>query len=276
MLEQAGPFDLVYERYSLWSYAGMEYGHGVLEVNAPLIEEQAQYFTLVDRTGAERVAERVFGAAKVIAAVSREVADYIARPNVHVVPNGVNHHRYPPGLQPSRPSDKFTVGFLGNVRPWHGLPILVEAFAQLRDARLLVVGDAAIEGAECTGRVSPDDVPGLLASMDVATCPYPKLDHFYFSPLKLYEYMAAGLPVVASRIGQLAEVLENGVTGVLCEPGNAVELAEALERLQRDPQLRTRLSQAARARVLREHTWDAVVRRILELAGIAVRSEVNA
>src|SRR5579864_987734 len=67
-LKQAGPFDFVYERYSLWSFAAMEYARekgipGLLEVNAPLIEEHAQYRILVDRAATERVAERVFDAA---------------------------------------------------------------------------------------------------------------------------------------------------------------------------------------------------------------------
>lgn len=73
------PFDMIYERYSLWSYAGMEYARatgvpGSLEVNAPLVEEQATHRGLVDRAGAERVAERVFNAATSLLAVSEEVA----------------------------------------------------------------------------------------------------------------------------------------------------------------------------------------------------------
>jgi glycosyltransferase involved in cell wall biosynthesis len=105
--------------------------------------------------------------------------------------------------------------------------------------------------------------------MDVAAAPYPPLAHFYFSPLKVYEYMAAGLPVVASRIGQLAELVAEGVNGLLCQPGDPAALAAALGRLRAEPELRNRLGRAARATVLRKHTWDAVARRILRLAGLA-------
>lgn len=297
-LQQAGPFDLVYERYSLWNFAGMDYARagrvpGVLEVNAPLMAEQAQYRELVDRGSAQRVAERVFGGAGVLIAVSEEVAAYLdsypaARGRVHVVPNGVNPGRFDPPVAASCPSGPgtFTVGFVGTFRPWHGLPILVEAFARLRQraaaTRLLVVGDgkeratldAAVsthglrDAVTLTGQVAPDEVPGLLASMDVAVAPYPKLEQFYFSPLKVYEYMAAGLPIVASRIGQLGTLIQDGINGLLSPPGDANALAATLDQLRCDTGLRARLGQAARATVLRDHTWDAVVGRILRLADV--------
>jgi glycosyltransferase involved in cell wall biosynthesis len=297
-LESAGPFALVYERYSLWSFAGMEYAraagtHGLLEVNAPLIEEQAEYRGLFDRRSAERVAERVFGAATTLIAVSEEIAAYLesyptARGRVHVVPNGVDPARFPIGLQASYACcpGTFTIGFVGSLKPWHGLLMLVEAFAMLhrRDPqiRLLIVGDGPEgeklmadllrrglrDAAHFTGMVPASEVPQLLASMDVAVAPYPQPPHFYFSPLKVYEYMAAGLPVVASRIGQLGTLIEDGVNGLLCPPGDAKALAEALDRLRREPKLCARLGQAARATVLRNHTWEAVAQRILHLAGL--------
>src|SRR5262249_23595332 len=92
------------------------------------------------------------------------------------------------------------------------------------------------------------------------------LEHFYFSPLKVYEYMAAGRPCVASRIGQIEATIEDGRNGVLCPPGDAAALAKALERLLRDPALRSQLGDAARDTVQRTHTWDAAVARILALA----------
>ena len=300
LLERSGPFDLVYERYSLWSFAGMEYARavgvpGLLEVNAPLIEEQAEYRGLVDRASAEQVAARVFDAATVLIAVSEEIAAYLERypttqGRVHVVPNGVNPDRFAASPRPSCPGRPrtFTVGFVGSLKPWHGLPILIEAFTVLHrrdpNIQLLIVGDGKekervslmtelsvrglLEAAHFTGMVTPSEVPGLLASMDVAVAPYPNLPHFYFSPLKVYEYMAAGLPVVASRIGQLAELIQDGISGLFCLPGDPVTLAEALDRLRWEPELRTRLGQVARATVLQDHTWDAVVRRILQLAGV--------
>jgi glycosyltransferase involved in cell wall biosynthesis len=298
-LERAGPFDLVYERYSLWSHEGMDYAQskavpGVLEVNAPLIDEQARERVLVDRAQAEWVAHRVFGNASVVTAVSDEVAAYLKKyaemeGRVHVIQNGVNPDRFPAELKPTHPASNgiFTVGFVGTLKPWHGVETLIDAFDRLRtldpSVRLLVVGDgperARLEAdvsrrglphaVHFTGSVDAVEVPGLLASMEAAVAPYPKLEYFYFSPLKVFEYMAAGCAVVASRIGQLKGVLEHEVSGLLCDPGDAAELAGALLRLRREPDLRDRIGKAARLKVRQVHTWEATVRRLLQLAGIA-------
>ena len=305
-LERNGPYDLVYERYALWGYEGMDYAQsrrvpGLLEINAPLIDEQARHRVLVDRSRAEWVAHRAFGNATALIAVSREVAGYLtefpdAARRTQVVPNGVDPGRFPDNLEPSRPGEPgtFTVGFVGTLKPWHGLLTLVRAFDRLHaidpGVRLLVVGDgperARIEGdlrarglgdsARLTGSVAPDEIPGLLASMDAAVAPYPSLGRFYFSPLKVYEYMAAGRAVVASRIGELDALIEPDVSGLLCTPGSPVELADALLRLRRDPALRDRLGRAARERVRCSHTWDATVCRILGLAGWSAVMQRNA
>ncbi len=296
-LARQGSFDLVYERYSLWSFAGMEYAQtrelrGMLEVNAPLIEEQERHRGLIDRSSAESVAERVFAAASCVVAVSNEIARHLElypalRGRVHVVPNGVNPGRFPENRQASCPAEPgtFTVGFVGTLKPWHGLDILMNAFTVLHriapKTRLLIVGDGperdnlgaslssdVRQATHFTGAVSPSEVPGLLASMDVGVAPYPEQPDFYFSPLKLYEYMAAGLPIVASRIGQVAELIRHEWNGLLCPPGDSAGLAAALDRVRTDRALGARMGRIARECVVREHTWDAVVQRILELARI--------
>ena len=90
------------------------------------------------------------------------------------------------------------------------------------------------------------EVAALIQTFDVALAPYPRPDHvFYFSPLKLFEYMACGVPVVATNLGQISEVVRDGETGLLCPPGDHEALVAACERLLEDPDLRSRLGKAA-------------------------------
>jgi len=294
-LAQAGPFDMIYERYSLWSFAAMEFARaqrlpGVLEVNAPLIEEQSRHRQLFNQAGAEEVARRAFSAASTLIAVSGEVASYLESYSetcgrVHVISNGVNPARFP--WPPAPKSEQtFTIGFVGTLKPWHGLDGLIDAFVLLHrnhaEARLLIIGDGPKRGdleralqshglthaVDLTGAVAPDRIPALLAEVDVAVAPYPDNPDFYFSPLKVLEYMAAGLPVVASRIGQLTSLIQHGHNGILCPPGQPVALAEALAQLMKSPTLRQALGNQARHTVAQAYSWESVTQRILKLADI--------
>jgi glycosyltransferase involved in cell wall biosynthesis len=292
-LQAAGPFDIVYERAALWSVAPMVHAArsgavGVIELNAPLLDEQARYRTLILAHTARVLLASALQQARLVVAVSDAVAAWashlVPTANVHVVPNGVDVRRFDPSSN-GRGHTAFVVGFVGTLKPWHGLPVLVEAFARLAadvpDARLLIVGDGpcrreiesslarlgCADHATLTGAVDPEQVPGLLSQMDVAVAPYPPLHDFYFSPLKLTEYMAAGLPVVASAVGQVTCLVRHDETGLSCAPGDARSLASALARLYTEPRLRERLGRNARALVAEQHTWTRALARILQLAG---------
>jgi len=295
-LDSRGPFDLVYERHSLWSYAGMEYARdhfvpGLLEVNAPLILEQRRYRKLVLEDEANLAVAKAFGAASALLGVSEGVAGYLRGHSavtapVYVVPNGVDPRRFMPPSRDRSPdgSRPFRVGFVGMLKPWHAVDDLVEAFSGLRrqcgNTQLLIVGDGpqrhiletkvsacgAHDAVDFHGAVAPAEVPPLLASMDVAVVPYAPTEGFYFSPLKLFEYMAAGRAIVAARIGQMETFVVDGVTGLLYPPGDVASLTSALVRLAEDEPLRRRLGAAAREVAIRDHTWHAVIGRIFELA----------
>lgn len=293
-LAEEGPYDLIYERHALWSHAAMEHAAnrgipGLLEVNAPLVEEQSRHRGLHHRDVAEECAHRAFRNATALLAVSDEVAGYL-RPQVpnpaavRVVPNGVDPARFPERRPAARRGAPWTVGFVGTLKPWHGVEILLEAFGLLRnnapEARLCLIGDGPersrlearvaaagiVDHVEFTGAIPPEMIPARLAALEVAVAPYPALENFYFSPLKVYEYMAASLPVVASDLGQLGGLIRHGVDGWLVPAGDPRALAQALGLLHADPALRNRLGAEARATILRGHTWDHVVDRILRIA----------
>lgn len=291
VLDRAGPFDLVYERFALWATTGMRWAAravvpSVLEVNALLVDEQLHHRGLVDVAGARECAAESLAAAGVAVCVSEPIRDWVASvapaTPALVLPNGVDPRRFPVTPEPPGP---FTVGFVGTLKPWHGVDTLVRAVATLGDVHLRVVGDGPegeglrelaqrlglADRVVFTGAVDPASLPAELARVHVAAAPYPEPDG-YFSPLKVFEYLAAGRPVVASRSGQLREVLTHGHDALLVPPGDQGALVAALARLRDDPVERARLAQAAR-RTASRHTWTAVVARSLEAAGLSTEPE---
>ncbi|SOC56859.1 glycosyltransferase family 4 protein [Ornithinimicrobium cerasi] len=278
--------DVVHERYSLFStvLATVSAAHActtVLEVNAPLVDEQREHRVLVDEAGAEAALEAQVAAADVVACVSEQVAGWVrsrtTRPgdaDVRVTPNGVNTDRIMP-VTPD-PSGDPVVVFVGTLKPWHGVEDLLAAaaLAQVR-WRLRIVGDgpqrSVVErlvarhqlDVELLGAIAPEQVPQALEGAAVAVAPYPASADHYFSPLKVYEYGAAGLPVVASAIGQIPDVVVDGATGVLVPPSDPAALAAALDALVTDPARARRLGAAARRRMETLHSWDSVLGRSL-------------
>lgn len=285
----AGGADLVYERYSLFSTALAEVAEatgaaGILEVNAPLIEEQRTHRVLVDEEAAAKALARQVAAATATVAVSDPVRDWVRErtgsESVHTVPNGVSITRIVP--RPEEIGDP-VVTFVGTLKPWHGVADLLAAAALAkRPWKLRIIGDgperAALEeqaaglGIEVDfrGAVAPADMPGQLAGSAIGVAPYPDLggeQQQYFSPLKVYEYLAAGLPVVASAVGQLPQIL--GELGTLVPPSDPAALAAAIDTLAADPVLRGKLGWRGRMQAEEKHSWAGAVDRILGLAGRA-------
>lgn len=285
---------LVYERLSLFGDAGQHIAAAipgarhVLEVNALLAEEEALWRGLHHVDRATRIERDVLESADLTVAVSGEVADKIRstapRARCVVVENGAEVERFralpPRGAARQAldlPSDAPIVGFVGALRPWHGVDIALTAIARTPHLHLAVVGDGPVRAelqalavelgiqarAHFLGHRDHEGVATLLAASDVAVAPYPDLDSFSFSPLKLYEYLAAGTPVVASAIGQIPDALDHGRWGALVPPGDADALAAALLRATTDPEARMRAA-AARLHALANHGWADRARRIVD------------
>ena len=281
---RAGGYDLVYERYSLFSTVIAECGvPGILEVNAPLIDEQRTHRVLVDEQAADAALQEQVQAALATICVSDPVRDWvIARTEgtrVFTVPNGVNVHRITP--QPESPGAP-VVTFVGTLKPWHGVDVLLRARAQAhKDWKLRIIGDGPMRAElddlarslgidmDFRGAVAPDAIPQHMAGTAIGVAPYPAMDtdsDQYFSPLKVYEYMAAGLPVVASRVGQLPEIM--GESAYLVPPSDPEALAEALDALVANPVERARVGSDNRRQAEREHSWTGTVDHILAHAGV--------
>ena len=281
--------NFIYERNSLWGMTGLWLARKyslplVLEVNAPLAYEQKQYRGLTFSSLAEWTERMIWCGADLVVVVSESLRRHLqeagVRPErIRVLPNAVDtdlfHNRLDgePVRKRFRLEGRFVVGFVGTFKPWHGADLLLEAFQRLYetdpDMHLLLVGDgplreslenkiqqAGLNGAVTfAGRVTHEEVPLYLAAMDAAVAPYPDLTEFYYSPLKLFVYMTADRAVVASRIGQVAQLLVDGETGLLFEPGDVGDLAGCIRRLREDSELRLALGKEA-GRVSRSYTWD--------------------
>jgi glycosyltransferase involved in cell wall biosynthesis len=226
----------------------------------------------------------------VVSEVLREglVARGVSEERVVVRPNGVDPDRYRPDIDGSGVRRRLgidgavVVGFVGTFGMWHGARVLARAarrvLAERPETRFLFVGDGK-ERAESealleeerarvafTGLVPQEEGPEHLAAMDVLVAPHvgnPDGTRFFGSPTKLFEYMAMGRGLVASRLEQMEQVLEDGRTALLVPPGDEAALAAALLRLVDDSALRRRLGAAARARAVERHTWETHVRGIL-------------
>lgn len=180
---------------------------------------------------------------------------------------------------------EFVVTFVGTFGDWHGAEVFARAATAvfgnepgpcLRKMRFLFIGDgknralcqSAVAGTPAADRciflgLLPQAItPRYLAASDCFVSPHvpnPDGTEFFGSPTKLFEYMAMGKPIIASRLGQIADVLIDGRTGVMVDPGDARQLADAIVRLSMHPALAADLGAAARRVALERHTWSAHV-----------------
>jgi len=289
--------DVIYERYNLYFPSGVWASRRqrvplLLEVNAPLFEERSRFDGIAlprlarwSERFAWRGADLVLPVTEVLA--DRVVAAGVPRERVRVIPNGINAEAFsglPAHDEAKRAlglQGKLVLGFVGFMRDWHGLDRVLEFIASAPPApslHALFVGDGPARGnlesrarelgisdrVTFTGVMPRDRVPTTLAAFDVALQPA-VVD--YASPLKLFEYLALGLPIIAPDSANIREVLTDGVNAALFRNGDAASFVQCLSRVCADAQLRDALSRSARATIeQRGLTWRRNAERVSELA----------
>jgi glycosyltransferase involved in cell wall biosynthesis len=298
LIEQAQP-DFIYQRYARFSWAGVA---AARRIHRPLFLEYNGSEVWVgrhwDHVGSLdlleryerlnlRAATRIF----VVSEVERQNLEARGVPPAKIVvnPNGVDAERFRPGIGGAGVRKELGIGeaevvagFVGTFGPWHGVLQLAEAIKRVpSDARFLLVGSGSLHGEVerilqvetesrrviFTGTVAHERVPQLLDACDILVSPHVPLadgSDFFGSPTKVFEYMAMGKGIVASRLGQIGEVLEADETALLVEPGNVDELARAIVKLVESPALRARLGARAREVAIQKHTWRRNAERVLQ------------
>ena len=293
------PPDLIYQRYSRFTFAGVE---AALRAERPLFLEyngsevwvgrhwdDAGMFSLLERF--ERLNLKAAARIFVVSEVERRnlLKVGIKSDKIVVNPNGVNVDVFRPnvggvserqrlGIDPGA----MLVGFTGTFGPWHGVVELAKAITSIpkeRGLHFLLIGAGqlleqtkeVLTGLDnlvtFTGSVDHKRMPALLDACDVLVSPHVPLAanaEFFGSPTKIFEYMAMGKGIVASRLGQIGDVLKHEETALLVEPGDVDELREAILRLALDSSLRERLGEAARRQAIEHHTWKRNAQKVLD------------
>ncbi len=290
----------VWQRHDLFHDAGVTAAKALerpLVVFTPALIVQEAAGWGVKRPGWQGILERtaeapLLKAADLVACGSIEIAEQVGRLGVPeerllVTPNGVD----PEMFSPDRRGDevrkrlgldgRFVIGWVGSFRKFHGLDMALEAMkrieSEIPEATLLLIGDGlerahieetvgtlGLRNVVMTGTVGYLEIPEHVAAMDVAVITDRGTGSFHYSPLKLREYMAAGKAVIAPRIGEMARWLADGEDAVLVESGDTEGLATAIVDLHERPELRAKLGDAARRKILEQATWDIQLLRIDE------------
>lgn len=298
---------VIYDRYNSYSTVALKAARRtglplLLEVNAPVAYERSVYerLPLKFRRLAERYERNILNGADRIFAVStplkRHLVDAVGIDvrKIIVLPNGANPELFCPreGSEMRRRyaiADRTLIGFVGILRPWHGVDLLLTAFQKLRShipsVHLLIVGDGPIQhqlesqardlgldgAVTFTGRVRHADIVGHIAAMDICVSPHAT---FYASPMKLLEYMAMEKAVVAPAMENIRELIDDGENGLLFDRGSADALAAAMRRLVDDARLRRSLGARARQSVVDRFNWRHNARCVAHTAqSLVARSE---
>ena len=277
--------DWVYERFAIFQAMGRIFKrHGklwILEANGLAHQEASDRHTLALRGLAKRLEFRAYRRCDYLVCVSSTLKEMILdsveipADKIVVMPNGVDSSLFDPSKHDSlRLFEGFTVGYAGSLTPQQNVDLLLKAVHELANENipihLAVVGDGPMRETWETlatamglssrvrfaGQVRPEAVPGYILGFDVGYSGHGVSDGpIFYSPLKLYEYMAMAVPVVASRLPDTQRVVEDEKTGFLFQARNKEQLKHALRRAYDRRAGLPEMGQQARQRVIDNESW---------------------
>lgn len=295
--------DFIYQRYSLGNYTGVILKRiynipYICEYNGSFIwmAKHWEKRILINHNLLNKIETLNLQAADLVIVVSQASYDELVNRGVNpekilVNPNGIDPQQYRPDIAGTAIREKLNlggkivVGFIGTFGRWHGAEELAKAVklvvakcknihflfigegATLSEVRSIIEDDRMSSFVTFTGLVPQAEGPSYLAACDILAAPHvpnPDGTPFFGSPTKLFEYMAMNKAIVASRLEQIAEVLQNEINALLVPPQDPRALAEAIVKLSDNPALRERLGQQGREDVVRKYTWDINVSRVID------------
>ncbi|NOY62730.1 MAG: glycosyltransferase family 4 protein [Gammaproteobacteria bacterium] len=293
--------DLIYERYALYCFAGILVSRHknvplVLEVNTPYAYAWAQYYKIYFPRLAKKIERWVLeSAGKMITVTAAQRTflneNHITRTDIAVCHNAIDPDAFSPAIEPSQVDGlrdaSIVVGFVGTMNRWQGIPTFKEIISHTTEAnpniQFLMVGDGEcrkeLEGylietgradrAIFVGRKAHAEIAALVKRMDIAVLPN---SNAYGSPMKMFEYMAMGKAVIGPAVGPVNEIVEDGVTGFIIEPGDATAMTEKILLLANNEKLRDDMSAKAKQYILDNHTWANNANVIIDLYNDIVKA----
>ncbi|NOQ46732.1 MAG: glycosyltransferase [Desulfobulbaceae bacterium] len=265
----------------------------ILELNALLHKEKSDGLSanMLNRMKVREL--KILDAANAIIVVSPELKKTlcthdIAESKIHVNPNGVNTEAFTPHILPypirqrHQLPEEYIVGFLGNVKPSCDLRTLILAVSRVVKDQMSVHLVLAGKGTDSkavkdivqshgmlrhvtqVGFVPRNQAPAYLSAMDILVSSLHS-GYGYMSPLKDFEYMAMGKPIIATNVGQSSPIHEKSRTAMLVEPENIKQMATAINYLIKNKDKASAMGQAAREIVLAKYTWKHNADRVINV-----------
>ncbi len=303
-------FDLIHERFGLYSYGGilasklLRVPH-VTEINGPNIEEKklsTRDLPPIQKFTAKIIRKLCLRFSHHIIAVSCNLKNFLMEnrivknpDKITVIPNAADVEAFQRHFDTRAVKssmgipDAFIVMYTGTLQVWYAIEDLISAFSlileEMPNAFLLIVGEGQarekleylarqqgiLNNVKFMGYINHSKIPEIISIADVVVAPYKEVGMAFFnSPIKIFEYLGSGKAIVATKLGQITEILQDQHTALLVTPSSIEELANAIIRLARDEPLRNYLAKNARI-AAQKYSWDKHVDHLVDIYKDQVR-----